>query len=66
MDELLYLVNKYIVKHNNQLKKICQPLWDYFGINYFMYQKISKNNEFLALGNSPEFPEYYRSSEKEL
>lgn len=50
-------------KYHKRLQALTSPLRDYFGIDYFFYQKINPLGEWVFLGNRPDWLEYSASEE---
>lgn len=57
------IVQKYIIKHSNKIKKVTQPLHDRFGVAYFTYHKIDKNGNYTVLVDRPDWAEHYVSEQ---
>ena len=53
------IIEKYIVKYSNQIKKATKPLRDHFGIGYFTYHKIDNEGKYTVLVNRPDWAEHY-------
>lgn len=53
------IVQNYIAKYHNIVKKTTQPLKDHFGIGYFTYHKIDNQNRYTVLVDRPDWAEYY-------
>lgn len=53
------IVQNYIIKYSNQIRKTTQPLRDHFGINYFTYHQIDSTGKYTVLVDSPEWAEHY-------
>lgn len=53
------IVQNYIIKHSNQIRKITQPLRDHFGIGYFTYHRIDNNGKYTVLVDRPDWAEHY-------
>ncbi|HEY5260212.1 MAG TPA: LuxR C-terminal-related transcriptional regulator [Rhabdochlamydiaceae bacterium] len=56
------IVQKYIVKHSDRIKKTTKPLVDHFGIAYFTYHRIDNEGKYTVLVDRPEWAERYVSS----
>ena len=48
----------------SDIRQICQPMFDIFGINYFDYARIYKNGEGIFLYSDPEWVEYFLNHPK--
>jgi DNA-binding CsgD family transcriptional regulator len=57
------IVQKYISKHTNRIRKTTQPLHDHFGIGYFTYHKIDNTGKYTVLVDRPEWAEHYVSEQ---
>ncbi len=55
------IVQDYIVKYSNEIKKTTKPLKDLFGISYFTYHKIEDSGKYTVLVDRPDFAEHYVS-----
>lgn len=53
------IIQKYIIKHADQIKKTTQPLKDRFGIEYFTYHRIDNQGKYTVLVDHPEWAEHY-------
>lgn len=53
------IVQDYIIKHSNCIKKTTQPLLDHFGIGYFTYHRIDNEGRYTVLVDRPEWAEHY-------
>lgn len=47
------------LKHSQKIKKLCEPLFTHFGINYFWYSRTTANGDFISVGSNPKFHEFY-------
>lgn len=50
------------IVHSKEIKEICMPLDQYFGIDYFAHVNVDSKGNFTALGKNPGFVEHYLSS----
>lgn len=57
------IVQNYIIKNSNQIKKATQPLQDHFGIKYFTYHRIDNDGKYTVLLDRPEWAEHYVSQQ---
>jgi LuxR family transcriptional regulator len=55
------IVQDYIIKYSNQIKKTTQPLRDHFGISYFTYHQIDNAGKYTVLVDRPDWAEHYVS-----
>lgn len=53
------IVQKYIIKHSNQIQKITRPLREHFGIEYFTYHQIDNEGKYVVLVDQPRWAEHY-------
>lgn len=53
------IVDNYIVKFSDKIKKTTEPIRDHFGIGYFNYHRIDETGKYHTLVDSPEFAEDY-------
>lgn len=53
------IVQNYIVKHSDRIKKTTSPLRDHFGINYFTYHRIDNEGKYTVLVDRPDYAEHY-------
>lgn len=55
------IIEKYITKHSDQIRKITRPLRDRFGIEYFTYHGIDSKRHYTVLVDRPDWAEHYVS-----
>ncbi len=55
------IVQNYIACHSDKIQKVCQPLREHFGIEYFSYHRIDAQGKYIVLVDRPEWAEYYVS-----
>lgn len=53
------IVQNYITKHSDRIKKTTKPLRDHFGINYFTYHQIDNQGRYTVLVDRPDWAEHY-------
>lgn len=53
------IVQKYIIKHSNQIRRTTRPLRDHFGLSYFTYHKIDNTGKYTVLVDRPDWAEHY-------
>lgn len=53
------IVQNYIVRHSDQIKKVTQPLRQRFGVGYFTYHRIENNGKYTVLVDRPDWAEHY-------
>jgi DNA-binding CsgD family transcriptional regulator len=52
---------KYLSQNNDQIKKVTQPLKQFFGIKYFTYHRIDNAGNYITLLDRPDWAELYVS-----
>lgn len=57
-------VERYIKRHHDKIKQICEPLQRCFGINYFTYHSITSEGHWRPLVSRPDWADFY--TEKQL
>lgn len=50
---------EFTEKYNNNLKKVCEPLFNFFGMNYFFYAYISYNLKCCVIGTHIDLVQHY-------
>ena len=53
------IVQNYIVKHSDKVRRATSPLRDHLGIGYFTYHRVDSDGGYSVLVDSPEFAELY-------
>ncbi len=53
------MIQKYIIKHSDQIRRVTQPLRDHFGIGYFTYHRIDNQGKYTVLLDRPDWAEHY-------
>lgn len=53
------IVQNYIIKDSNKIKKTTKPLKDHFGIGYFTYHQIDNQGRYTVLVDRPDWAEHY-------
>lgn len=53
------IVQNYIIKHSNRIRKATRPLRDHFGIDYFTYHRIDETGKYTVLVDRPDWAEHY-------
>jgi hypothetical protein len=53
------IVQKYIIKHSDQIRAVTRPLRDSFQIQYFTYHRIDRAGKYTVLVDRPDWVEYY-------
>ncbi len=57
------IVQNYITKHSDQIRKTTQPLRQLFGIGYFTYHRIDSKGKYTVLVDRPDWAEHYVSEQ---
>lgn len=55
------LVQRYTIKHDRKIKKICAPLKDCLNISTFAYYSIGRDGRFCIMSNFPEQLDFFYS-----
>ncbi len=53
------IVEKYITKHSDKIKKATRPLRDQLKVAYFTYHRIDKKGRYTVLVDRPDWAEHY-------
>src|SRR5690349_493862 len=53
------IVENYIIKHSDKIRKITRPLRDHFHIGYFTYHRVDKEGKYTVLVDRPDWAEHY-------
>ncbi|MBS0653081.1 MAG: autoinducer binding domain-containing protein [Verrucomicrobia bacterium] len=53
------IVQDYIIKHSDRIKRATCSLRDHFGISYFTYHRIDKEGKYTVLVDRPDWAEHY-------
>lgn len=56
-------VDRYIKRHHTKISKICEPLKQCFGINYFTYHSLTTDGLWRPLVSRVDFAEFYSTSQ---
>lgn len=59
MHQIVQMIDLYSGKYNHRLKKVCEPLFKTFGINYFFHQSVTSDGQFHVIGTYPDFMHDY-------
>jgi DNA-binding CsgD family transcriptional regulator len=54
-----HIVQNYISRYSDQIKKAIEPLEHHFGISYFIHYRIDNVGHYTGLANRPDWIEYY-------
>ncbi len=57
------VVERYIVGNYDAMRRICEPLQRFFGINYFTYHHIDNDGMYRVLVSRPDWAEHYVANE---
>lgn len=52
-------VERYIKRHHNKIRQICDPLQRFFGINYFTYHSITPDGLWRPIVSRPDWADFY-------
>jgi LuxR family transcriptional regulator len=61
MKNLHDLIKKYTIQHDRKIKKICSPLKECLGVDFFTYYQIGGDGSFVLISNFPEQMDFYYS-----
>lgn len=53
------VVQRYLIKHSDKIRKVTQPLRDIFEITYFTYHRIENDGKYIVLLDRPDWAEHY-------
>ncbi len=53
------IVQNYIIKHSDKIKKVTRPLRDRLNIGYFTYHRIDRQGKYTVLLDRPDWAEHY-------
>ena len=53
------IVQSYIIKYSDKIKKATRPLHDHLGIAYFTYHRIDRDGKYTVLLDRPDWAEHY-------
>lgn len=53
------MIEKYSGKYQHKIRQVCDPLFKYFGINYFFYQRVASDGRYYIIGTNPDFLHFY-------
>lgn len=51
------ILQNYIIRYSNQIKKATEPLEHHFDISYFIYYRIDNVGHYTGLANRPDWIE---------
>lgn len=60
------MTEKYSIKYNNKLRKVCAPLFDTFSINYFYYQFHSSDGKYGGIASNVDFVHEFCASKMQF
>ena len=61
-NELLHLLNRFSVKHDQKIRDVCSPITTHLGIHHFCYFFVEENGNFGLLTNNLHYTEFYIES----
>lgn len=53
------IVQNYIARHSDRIKKVSQPIREHFGVAYFTYHRIDITGKYTVLVDRPDWAEHY-------
>lgn len=53
------IVQKYIIKHSDRIKKVTRPIRERLQVGYFTYHRIDKSGKYTVLLDRPDWAEHY-------
>jgi hypothetical protein len=53
------IVQDFIIKHSDQIRKATQPVRDYLDVDYFTYHRITLDGKYTVLVDRPDWAERY-------
>lgn len=53
------ILQDYIIKHSDRIRKTTKPLRDHFGTSYFTYHRIDNSGKYTVLVDRPDWAEHY-------
>lgn len=53
------IVQNYIIKYSDKIKKTTKPLKERFGITYFTYHRVTNQGDYTVLVDRPDWAEHY-------
>lgn len=53
------IVQDYIIKHSDKIKKTTRPLKDHLGVSYFTYHRIDLDGKYTVFVDRPDWAEHY-------
>lgn len=53
------IVQDYIIKHSDKIKRATKPLRDHLGVAYFTYHRIDREGKYTVLVDRPDWAEHY-------
>jgi LuxR family quorum-sensing system transcriptional regulator SolR len=59
MEHWKRIVQNYILRYSDQIKKATEPLKHHFGISYFIHYRIDNAGHYTGLANRPDWIEHY-------
>lgn len=56
-------VDRYIKRYHSKMQRICEPLQNFLGINYFTYHSLSSEGAWCPIVSRLDWADYYTESE---
>lgn len=53
------IIQDYIIKHSDRIRKTTAPMRDHFGLKYFSYHRIEDSGKYTVLVDRPDWAECY-------
>lgn len=53
------IVQNYIIKHSDKIKKVTRPIRDRLNVGYFTYHRIDRQGKYTVLLDRPDWAEHY-------
>ena len=53
------IVQNYIIKYSDKIRRVTRPLRDHLGVGYFTYHRIDKEGKYTVLVDRPDWAEHY-------
>jgi DNA-binding CsgD family transcriptional regulator len=53
------IVQNYIIKHSDKIKKVTRPLRERLNVGYFTYHRVDKKGKYTVLLDRPDWAEHY-------
>lgn len=57
--EVTSYVDKFIKRYHSAISKVCEPLTQFYGVNYFSYHSVSNDGMWRPLVSRPDWADFY-------